>query len=192
MSAADRAGTIPAGYRVASTIDLAHGRGPARALQLIALLGIAAFVVPALAGDFPPASAWSTPVVIAATAAAVLAYFALHELTHGVALRLLTGVRPSYAVRLPFLTTGTTAFLGRGAMIVVCLAPFVTWGIVLTVALATLPDAALLTAYVVAAVNLYGSAGDFVQAFVAARTPPGALLRDDGSRTTVVLPAPAR
>ncbi len=63
------------------------------------------------------------------------------------------------------------------------------WGLVFSVALATLPDDALLTIYVLAAINLCGSAGDFVQAFITAKLPPGALLRDSGSATTVIVPA---
>ncbi|MFC5043376.1 DUF3267 domain-containing protein [Ornithinimicrobium kibberense] len=114
---------------------------------------------------------------------------ALHELTHAGLLWALTGTRPTVGVRLPYLVTGSQALLPRRTATTVALGPLVLWGLVLLGLLAVVPDEMFLTVYVLAGLNLAGSAGDLLQAWRVGRLPSAALVRDDGRRTTVHLPA---
>lgn len=69
----------------------------------------------------------SRGVTAAVTVAAVVVYMVAHEFTHGTALWALTRVRPTYAVRLPYLSTGSQALLPRRDVVVVAVAPFALW-----------------------------------------------------------------
>ncbi|WNB86953.1 DUF3267 domain-containing protein [Cellulomonas sp. ATA003] len=145
-------------------------------------------VVAALVLDLPVVSSWSTGTGVAITVAACVATMVVHELTHAVLLRWLTGDRPTVAVRLPYLTTGSEAFLTRGQAVVVALAPLVVLTPVLLGLLRALPPDFFLTVYVVLALNVAGSAGDALQAQAFVTLPRAALVRDDGERTSVYLP----
>lgn len=187
-SVTTNAAELPPGYRLHSTIDLKEDKRAATAIQMTFIVTAAALIGVAILLDLPLASDWASGVIIAVTLAACVTYSALHELTHGVLLGLLTGVRPTYAVRLPYLVTGCSAYLRKQSAIVVAVAPAVIWGVVLVVAMFTVPADALLTAYVVLTLNFAGSAGDFFQAWKISQLPRTALVRDAGKQTSVFLP----
>ena len=46
-------------------------------------------------------------------------YMAVHELTHGVFVKLFSGVKPVYFARFPFLCTGNTAFFNKTSFVTV-------------------------------------------------------------------------
>lgn len=182
------AAILPPAYRTHRTVNLKKdGRFPV-AVQgifiLVALLAVAA----ALLLDLPLASGWSPAVAIPVILLACLAYMAAHEATHGVVLQLLTKVRPTYAVRFPFLTTGNCAYLTRRTAVTVALAPCIIWGLLLLAALLALPADYRLTAYVLLALNFAGSAGDYVEVYVVSRQQPDALVQDDGDNVHVFVP----
>lgn len=179
---------LPSPYRVHRTVDLKTDKKFALAVQglfvLVAFLAVAA----ALLLDLPLASGWGPLVTIPVTLVACLVYMAVHEATHGVVLHLLTKVRPSYAMRFPFLTTGSHVYLTRRSVVIAALAPAILWGIVLSVALFTVPADYRLTAYILLALNFAGSSGDYVEVALAVRQQRGALLQDHGSKIHVFVP----
>ncbi|WP_088283535.1 DUF3267 domain-containing protein [Kineosporia sp. A_224] len=190
---AARAEPLPprlAGHRHLATWDLKHDRRAALAVQLIFLFVAVGFVAAALLLDLPLDSGWGTIASTVVTLASCLVYMWLHEATHGVLLTVFSGTRSHYALRLPYLTTGNDAFVGRRAFLVVALGPVALWGVVLLGLFAVVPAAANLTVYILSALNVAGSAGDFYQAFRVARLPSLAKLRDNGVETTVLIPLP--
>lgn len=179
---------LPSTYRQHMTVDLKKDRKAAVAVQGIFVLVVLLAAAAALLLDLPLATHWGPAVAIPVTLAACLVYMAVHEATHGVALQLLTKVKPSYAVRFPFLTTGNHAYLTRRSAVIVALAPTVIWGIVLVIALLTLPPDYLLSAYILLTLNFAGSAGDFVEVHVVSRQQQDALVKDDGNQIRVFVP----
>ncbi|WP_067856904.1 DUF3267 domain-containing protein [Nocardia shimofusensis] len=182
------AAELPADYRIHRTVDLGRDRKFSFAVQGIfaVVAGVAIAAVPLL--DLPLTSSWSSVVTVAVTLLACLVYLAVHEVTHGVVLQLLTRVRPTYAVRFPFVTTGNHAYLTRRDTVLVASAPSILWGLALLAAVFTLPTDYRLTAYVLTALNFAGSAGDYVEVFLIARQPPTALVRDDGDKVRIFVP----
>ena len=178
----------PAQERPRTVLDLEEDRGAGVVVQTGFLLVAAGMVGLALLLDLPVDSAWGPRTVALVTVLACLAYMALHELTHAGLLWALTGTRPTVGVRLPYLVTGSQALLSRRTATTVALGPLVLWGLVLLGLLAVVPDQVFLTVYVLAGLNLAGSAGDLLQAWRVGRLPSSALVRDDGRRTTVHLP----
>lgn len=179
---------LPPGYRIHRTVDLEKDRKFAVAVQGLFVLVALCAVAAALLLDLPLTSGWSPVVTVPVTLLMCLVYMAVHEATHGFVLQSLTEVRPSYAVRFPFLTTGSRAYLTRRNAVIAALAPSVVWGIVLFVALLTLPADYRLTAYILLALNFAGSAGDFVEVYVVARQQHDALVRDDGGKLHIFAP----
>ena len=175
--------------RSALTLDLKEDRRAAVTVQAGVAAAVGLLVVAAFVLDLPVDSPWPGWLVAVTTVIACLLYMVVHELTHGVVLQLVTGVRPTYAVRLPYLTTGSPALLSKRATAVVALAPMLLWGAVLLALLVVMPEELFLTTYVLLGLNLAGSAGDVVQTWVVARLPEHALVRDDGAATTVYLPS---
>lgn len=189
MSAPRTAPTdVPAGYRLHATLDLKEDPRAAAVIQVGFASAVAALIAVALLLDLPFDGSWHPAVVAAITAAACVAYMVVHEATHGTALWWLTKVRPTFAVRLPYLVTGSPALISRRQAIAIALAPVVLWGLVLLTLLRDLPAELFLTVYVVLVLNVAGSAGDALQAYAFARLPADALIRDDGRVTTVYLP----
>lgn len=181
--------TPPADYQIATTLDLRTDRRSAVTIQVGVALTVAATIAVALLLDLPLDSGWAPGVAAVVTVAAVVVYMVAHELTHGATLWSLTRVRPTYAVRLPYLTTGSQALLTRRHAVIVAMAPFVLWAVMLSALWLALPQDALLTVYVLMALNVAGSVGDAVQAWAISRLAPGSLVRDDGTETTVFLPS---
>jgi hypothetical protein len=138
---------LPRTYREHRTVDLKKDKRFAVAVQGLFVLMALVAVGAALLLDLPLETSWSPILTTSVTLFACLIYMTVHEATHGVVLQILTKMKPSYAVRFPFLTTGNHAYLIRRSAVVVALAPALMWGIVLAAALLTLPQDYLLTAY---------------------------------------------
>jgi len=179
---------VPLGYRLHMTLDLRDDRRAAVTIQVSFAVVVAVMVAAALVLDLPLDGPLGPVVTTVLTIGACLAYMALHELTHALLLWMLTHERPSIAVRLPYLVTGSRALLTRATAVVVALAPLAFFTPVLLVLLGALPSRYFLTAYVVLGLNLASSAGDVFQAQAFLRLPGPALIRDDGKQTSVYLP----
>lgn len=180
---------LPVHYRVHTRVDLRADRTAAVLVQVVFVLVAGTMIGGALAFGFPFGNGGHTGVLVGVTVVACVLYMVLHEVTHGVVMWWWSRTRPRYAVRFPFLTTGSEAYFTRTAAIVVALAPTVVWGVVLIGMLLVLPAAVLVPVYVVTVLNFAGSAGDYLQAYVFGTLPAAALIQDDGTHTTVFLPA---
>jgi hypothetical protein len=182
---------LPMAYQRYLTVDLQKNRKFFAALQGIFLAVVLIAVAVALVFDLPLASGWNPVVTTLATLLSLLIYMAVHEATHGISLRLLTGTQPSYSVRFPFLTTSSPLHLTRRSLIIAALSPCLIWGTVLVAALFLVPADARLTVYILLTLNFAGSAGDYLEAALALRQPREALLQDKGDRVHVFLPGKA-
>lgn len=180
---------LPENYQLHSALDLKKDKRAATTIKVAFTLTVTAMTVLALVLDLPSGSALSTGARVAITVTACLVYMLVHELTHAAMLWWLTQERPTIGVRLPYLITGSPAILTRGRAVVVALTPTVLYTLVLLDLLRTLPSQFFLTVYVVLVLNVAGSAGDVLQAHAFLRLPRTVLIRDDGTETSVFLPA---
>ena len=117
--------TLPKGYRFAGTMDFTRNRK-----QILAMfkLSVALVVIPAAIGlaVCPPWVPWRElgrywPMWLI-TAAMLIAYIPLHELTHGIVMHALSGVRPTYGFKLPYAYAGSTVWFDRRSHILTALA----------------------------------------------------------------------
>jgi len=175
---------LPSGYLQYSTINLSD-RKTAIKIQYV-FIGVAfLFFVGARLLDFPLSSSYSGWITALITVSLCLAYMFIHELTHGLFIQLISHQKPKYNLSFPYLTTGVDVYLNKRSFIIVCLAPVVIWGLILTGILIMVPEAWFLIVYIVLIVNFAGSAGDYFQFLKALGIPDDALLKDDGHLTVV-------
>ena len=180
---------LPQGYAPYASIDLLHNK---KQFWIVNGLSIALCVVmlipPFLLGysllDFngeESLSAYFLRVGIAIVG--LLAYIALHELTHG-AVMMACGASVRYGYKVAYAYAGSDAYFTRSAYIVIALAPVVVWGIVFAVLAACLPREWFPVVWLWQLVNISGAAGDFYCTCRILRAPRDTLVQDTGTAMT--------
>lgn len=181
---------LPANYRYFKNVDYNNDKKLLASLQISVLLVIGLMIGIAVLFDLPMKSHWSIWVSLPATLGMVGIYLVIHELIHGTAAYLISGVKPTYGVKLPYFCTGCPAYFNKASFIVVALAPVVIWTIFLVAMLLVLPPDFFKSIYIVLAVNLAGSSGDIFLAFVVSKQPSSALFQDkSGTEPKIFLPS---
>ena len=104
----------------------------------------------------------------------------LIELVHGVCMKAITKTKPHYGFTGMYAFAGSEAFFGKGAYILVALAPVILWGIVLAVLTPLVPRAWFWVVYFVQITNLSGAAGDLYVTCRMLRMPKDILVQDSG------------
>ena len=180
---------LPPNYQFDMKMDLKKDKKINIAIQGLFLLIAAVMIGLAMWLNFPTKNNWGTGLTVLVTVAMCAVYMITHELIHGIFLKLLSGVKPKYFVRFPFLCTGSEAYFNKTSFTIVALAPVVIWGILLPAMLALLPADYFLSIYIVTALNFAGAAGDYFQVFAISKLSPTALMQDNGKETKVFLSA---
>ena len=117
--------------------------------------------------------------------AGLFVYIILHELVHGVFMRLFSKMRVKYGFTSLYAYAGSDAYFDKSSYIIIALAPVVVWGAVLAALCAILPPAWFWTVYIIQINNFAGAAGDFYVTARFARLPRDILVRDTGVSMTV-------
>ena len=110
----------------------------------------------------------------------MIAYIVLHELVHGVAMKLCGTKKVKYGFTGLYAFAGSTDFYGKGAYIFIALAPVVFWGIILAVITPLVNNEWFWVVYFVQVFNLSGAAGDLFVTFKFSRFPKDILISDNG------------
>ena len=112
--------------------------------------------------------------------AAMAAYIILHELVHGIAMKICGTKKIKYGF------TGLYAFAGSGdyydkkSYIFIALAPIVFWGIILAVANFFVPLEWFWVVYLIQVFNLSGAVGDLYVTVKFSKMPSDILVSDHG------------
>lgn len=177
--------TLPESYRESFHVDLQKDTKLAVLVNVLSLL----LFVPFLAAGvllFPTSlfdgGIW--PLLL--FAAGIVVYMVLHELIHGLFIRLFSGMRPHYGFTGLYAYAGSHAYFARGHYIVIALAPVIIWGIVLAVLCAvTWGTRWFWSLYLIEALNISGAAGDFYVTWRFLKEPKDILIQDTGIAMTV-------
>lgn len=169
---------LPGDYLLIETLDLLKGRNQVR-LNLAALaimfLTLALFVL-----FLPDMLSFSFPLL--SFLVVYILYIIAHELTHGAAIRLLTGAKVNYAFHGVAASAGNPdVYFSRGHYVVIALAPFMVWSLVGMLLFKMLPKDVHLGFAVLFAVHLGGCVGDYVCAWKAYRYK-GCFVQDEGTK----------
>ncbi len=115
----------------------------------------------------------------------IFVYIVLHELVHGVFMRLFSKMRVKYGFTSLYAFAGSDAYFDKSSYIIIALAPVVIWGAVLAVLCALVPPAWFWPLYIIQINNLSGAAGDFYVTVRFLFLPRDILVRDTGVSMTV-------
>lgn len=111
---------------------------------------------------------------------AIIAYMVLHELVHGLAMKLCGTKRVKYGYTGLYAFAGSEDYYDKTAYIFIALAPVVLWGVVLLIVQCFVPISWFWVVYLVQITNLSGAAGDYFVTLRFSRLPKDILVRDYG------------
>lgn len=179
---------LPVGYKKAFTMDLEKDKRLSLLVNGISLaiclvMGIVMHLfVPVFQLVMPQEGEpfWAGLPRVGVAFVALFAYIFLHELTHGVAMKLFGATKVNYGFTGVYAYAGSNAYFYKGAYILISLAPIVIWGIVLVIANLLVPYNWIWTIYFIQIMNVAGAAGDFYVAIKLARSPSDVLVYDEG------------
>lgn len=186
--------TLLTNYQQILTVDLQRNRRQMLLVSIIALV-IAAVMVTVCAIFVPIAplfdlSAGFLPYLVRFLTlfAGMVAYIVLHELVHGVFIRIFSGKRATYGFSWKYAWAGSDCYFGKLPYLVIALSPVVIWGIVLAVINAVVPIEWFWVVFAIQVMNLSGAAGDLYVTVRFLGFPKDILVKDTGTAMTVYTP----
>ncbi len=115
----------------------------------------------------------------------IIAYMFLHELVHGVAMKICGTEKIKYGFTGLYAFAGSEDYYDKAGYIFIALVPVVLWGIALAVINFFVPNGWFWIVYVIQIVNVSGASGDFYVTFKFIRLPKDIWVKDLGVSMTV-------
>ena len=178
--------SLPENYEQIYTIDLQKDKKKALLINALSLLITAVLIIPvAFIKPFDALYDMSRGqdayfLRFAVMLVACIVYLVLHELVHGIAMKLCGTKKVRYGATGLYAYAGSDDYYGKKAYVFIALAPVVLWGIVLAVVCCLVPDEWFWVVYLVQITNLSGAAGDLFVTVRFSRMPSDILVRDYG------------
>lgn len=182
---------LPRGYREIDSIDLQKNKKLSLLVNGIAMLIALAmaipmhFVVPmtTLFDMSQGMKAYFIRFLILMVC--IVVYMVLHELVHGIAMKLCGTKKIKYGFTGVYAFAGSNDYYDKKSYIVIALAPIVVWGVVLLVLNLLVPVQWFWIVYWVQISNISGAAGDLYVTYRFSRLPQDILVQDYGVGMTV-------
>ena len=177
---------LPESYEESFHIDLQKDKKLAILVNAISLI---IFVPIIIIGNFiSPISHFFNDGILSLIlfVAGCAVYIILHELVHGIFMRIFSKVRPNYGFTSLYAYAGSDAYFDKTHYIIIALAPVVIWGIVLA-ALCVITNGTrwFWIMYLIEGMNLSGAAGDLYVTWRFLKLPRDILIQDSGIAMTV-------
>ena len=182
---------LPDDYKVIYAVNLQKNKKMAIIVNLIA---VAIAVIMAVPMHFvvPFSTVFSMenglfPYILRFAALIILMflYLILHELVHGIAMKLCGTKKVKYGFTGMYAFAGSKDYYDKKAYIFIALAPVVLWGIVLTVINPFVPVEWFWIVYLIQIMNVSGAAGDLFVTVTFSHLPKDILVQDYGVSMTV-------
>ncbi len=182
---------LPQGYREIDAIDLKKNKKLSWMVNIGALLIALVMVVPmhfvvpftTLYDMSDGFSSYRTRFVVLLLG--MILYMVLHELVHGIAMKLCGTKKVKYGFTGLYAFAGSSDYYRRKSYIAIALAPVVVWGVVLLIMNLLVPVQWFWVVYLIQIVNISGAAGDLYVTYRFSRLPADILVQDYGVGMTV-------
>ena len=182
---------LPEGYKEVFTVDLQKNKKLALFVNLLAVVVSVIMVVPMcfyvpittlfdLEHGFGPYIAR-----FAVLLGGMLAYIILHELVHGITMKLCGTKKVKYGFTGLYAFAGSDDYYDKKSYVTIALAPIVVWGIVLAVINCLVPTTWFWVVYMLQVSNVSGAAGDMYVTVKFSKLPHDILVKDVGVGMTV-------
>ena len=179
-------GVLPEDYGEIYSLNLQKDKRTAIIVNLLAL-AIAAVMAVSMNFFVPATSVFdmSGGIVryflrLAALIVLMVLYMVLHELVHGIAMKLCGTKRVKYGFTGLYAFAGSEDYYDKKSYIFIALAPIVLWGTVLAAVNFFVPTEWFWIVYMIQLINISGAAGDLFAAVKFSRMPKNILIQDSG------------
>lgn len=182
---------LPENYREVYAVDLEKNKKSALYVNLLAVLITALmavgmnFIIPLSSLFENHIGASGLIVRIVTLISLLLVYIVLHELTHGVAMKICGCRKITYGFSGMYAYACASEFFPKTPYLFVALAPVFLWGVVLSVVCLLVPVSWFWIVYIIQIANIAGAAGDYYVAFHFLFLPDDILVYDTGTAMTV-------
>ena len=182
---------LPEGYREFYAIDLQKNKKMFLLVNLLAVIIAVLLLVPML--FLVPISSLfvmdkglgSYVIRFIALIVLVIAYMLLHEITHGIAMKICGTKKVKYGFTGLYAFAGSNDYYNKKSYIFIALAPIVLWGLVIAIINPFVPLEWFWVVYSLQIINMSGAAGDLFVTIKFSGFPQDILIRDYGVGMTV-------
>ncbi len=183
---------LPAGYEEYFIIDLKKNKKQALTVNVLAIIISIALIVPVhflktsllTLFDFSQGMTVYFLRFLGLIGFSVL-YIILHELTHGLVMKLYGTPKVKYGFTGMYAFAGSDCYYAKTPYLVIALAPVILWGIILAVICPFLQGGWFWVVYLIQVTNLSGAAGDIYVTLKLLREPENILIKDHGVSMSV-------
>lgn len=109
-----------------------------------------------------------------------IVYMVLHELVHGITMKLCGTKKVKYGFSGLYAFAGSDDYYDKKSYITIALAPVVLWGVVIAIINCFMPREWFWVVYFLQIMNISGAAGDMYVTFKFSKMPKDILVRDHG------------
>lgn len=179
-------GVLPEDYGEIYSLNLQKDKRTAIIVNLLAL-AIAAVMAISMNFFVPVTSVFDMSGGIvryflrfAALIVLMVLYMVLHELVHGIAMKLCGTKRVKYGFTGLYAFAGSEDYYDKKSYIFIALAPIILWGTVLAAVNFFVPTEWFWIVYMIQLINISGAAGDLFATVKFSRMPKDILIQDSG------------
>lgn len=181
---------LPEGYRELLSVDMKKDKKLAVLVNALSLLIAAVLGLPVHFFSIPFTSiGWGGQkaylIHVAVLFGGMFVYIILHELVHGIAMKLCGTKKVKYGFTGLYAFAGSDDYYYKKPYIAIALAPIAVWGVILGIINALVPVEWFWVVYFIQLINLSGAAGDLYVTCKFAGLPKDILVRDYGVSMTV-------
>lgn len=189
--------TLPAGYRELLKIDLQQNKRLLLLVNGLSLLILLLFLIPVcffvplatLFEGLADGRVWPTLLRLGVLLLSLVLYVILHELVHGLFIRIFSGKRARFGFTGMYAFAGSDCYFAKAPYLIIALAPVILLGAALALLLLHVPPAWFWVVYIIELNNLAGASGDLYVTCRLLKLPKDILVRDSGTAMTVFSPA---
>lgn len=183
--------SLPEGYSEIFSVDLQKNKKIAWFIQLFSVVLALALAIP-MHLHIPISTLFDLESGLGAYMARlfsllvlIAAYMILHELVHGIAMKLCGTRKVKYGFTGLYAFAGSEDYYGKRSYLAIALAPVVIWGIVIALVNAVVPREWFWIVYLIQIINVSGAAGDIYVTVKFLGLPKDILVKDSGVGMTV-------
>lgn len=183
--------TLPEGYSEFYSVDLQKNKKMSLLVNLLAVIIAVLLLVPMLflvpiSSLFVMDKGLGNYVIrFIALIVLMIAYMILHEITHGIAMKICGTKKVKYGFTGLYAFAGSNDYYSKKAYIFIALAPIVLWGLLIAIINPFVPLEWFWVVYSLQIINMFGAAGDLFVTIKFSGFPKDILIRDYGVSMTV-------
>ncbi len=182
--------TLPNNYMELFSVNLQKEKKTAILVNGLSLLLVLAMMVPMLfivpfSTMFQEGDLMAFAIRLFVMGMLLILYMVLHELVHGVAMRLCGTKKVKYGFTGMYAFAASDDYYDKKSYIFIALAPIVVWGVILGIVNCLVPTAWFWVVYFIQIFNISGAAGDLFVTVKFSKFPKDILVKDYGVGMTV-------